>query len=252
MRTKSAYRVKAYRDGGRVLADDVIPTPLKVPSDAPRSDGGVVGEASASQGDDASVAFVGQIDALHRAEEAQRLRSKSPPPQSPRSAKLEQLRREGLSEKAISFFAANPDILDTPQLADQAARAARDEGHEVDSPGFFQAVKSNYHRITEQSEPEPSEALEIALKYTGGANGGVSLRDTANLERDQFHRSAAMVSAPVSREVPSSSGSREDRGPTRITLSVAEREHARLSGTSELDYARGKLELERRKRDGEI
>ena len=81
---------------------------------------------------------------------------------------------------------------------------------------------------------------------------GVSLRDTANLERDQFHRSAAMVSAPVSREVPSSSGSREDRGPTRITLSVAEREHARLSGTSELDYARGKLELERRKRDGEI
>jgi len=70
------------------------------------------------------------------------------------------------------------------------------------------------------------------------------------LQRDQFNRSAAMVSAPVSREVPTSV--REERISTRVTLSVAEQAVARSMGISDVDYARGKLDLERRKRAGEI
>ena len=80
-----------------------------------------------------------------------------------RSQRLEQLRREGLSEAAVAFLAQNPPIVDTPQIADQAARAARNESHEPDTEVFF-AVKSNFERITapaEDDEPRNS-ALEMA------------------------------------------------------------------------------------------
>ena len=243
-RLKSAYRPKAYRDGGAVVKDEVIAV-----ADVPTGDtGGVVDDGDEVDG--ASSAFKAQIENLLRAEEASKQRAQASPQQPTRAERLNKLRQGGLSEAAVSFLGSNHEIMDYPHLADQAARIARDEGYLPDTEAFFQAVKSNFRAITTPPPPASSVALEAAEKYSGGGASMPSLHDEASLDRNKFNRAAAMVSAPVSREVPSSS--REDRVSSRVTLSLAEKEHARLAGVTETAYAQGKLELERRKRAGEI
>ena len=64
------------------------------------------------------------------------------------------------------------------------------------------------------------------------------------LERHESNRRAALVSAPVSREVPTSI--REDRS-GRLTLSVEQREAARISGLTDVEYARNVLRLREEK-----
>jgi hypothetical protein len=236
MRTKSAYR--KFRDGGAVRTEPA--EPIDVPTDA-------------NSADDASLAFQEQIGKLRDAEEMQRQRAQAAP-QPTRAERLNKLRQEGLSEAAVSFLGANHEIMDYPHLADQAARIARDEGYLPDTEAFFQAVKSNFRHITTPPKAEPSEALETAQKYSGAAPMP-SLHDKASLERSRQQRAAAILSAPVSREGSVSwSGRREssDDRPDRVRLSVLEKEIARSAGISEVDYARGKLDLERRKRSGEF
>jgi hypothetical protein len=60
--------------------------------------------------------------------------------------------------------------------------------------------------------------------------------------------SPAMVSAPVSREIPSAGGF---RSPSRITLTAEQREAARMSGVSEAEYARQLLRLRELQASGE-
>ena len=187
-RLKSAYRPKKYKDGGAVLAEDIVA--------APRSEPMAVPDAT----DDASAVFQQQINNLRRAEETQRQKSAAPPPPPPsphRAAMMEKFRGEGLSESAVEFLADNEAIVRNPQLADQAAAAARNEGHEPDTPGFFQSVKSHFNELQQHDDLSPY--LETAAKYVG-ANADVSLKEAADLERDVFNRSARIVSAPVSRE----------------------------------------------------
>jgi len=58
-----------------------------------------------------------------------------------------------------------------------------------------------------------------------------------------------MVSAPVSREVPTSTTGR--RAPAKITLTPTEVEHARVSGVSVEEYAKQKLRLAAVRASGE-
>lgn len=60
-----------------------------------------------------------------------------------------------------------------------------------------------------------------------------SFRETVEVRQPVSER---FVSAPVSREAMSWSGRREDR-PGSITLSIAQREAAKIAGISEVDYA---------------
>jgi hypothetical protein len=57
-----------------------------------------------------------------------------------------------------------------------------------------------------------------------------------------------IVSAPVSREVPTASGRRFDG---KVTLTPIEIEHARAAGVSDVEYARQKLKLQAMKEAGE-
>ena len=59
-------------------------------------------------------------------------------------------------------------------------------------------------------------------------------------------RASNYVSAPVSREVPTSAGVRQSR--SEVTLSREERDFARQIGISETEYARGKMRLPEYKR----
>lgn len=58
---------------------------------------------------------------------------------------------------------------------------------------------------------------------------------------------ASHMSAPVSREATSSTSGRPT-SPTRVTLTPAEREIARSMGVSDVNYAKGKLQLEANKK----
>jgi len=60
---------------------------------------------------------------------------------------------------------------------------------------------------------------------------------------------AAAMSAPVSREVPSATGTKASS--TRVTLTADEKEMARLSGITDTEYAKQKLKLQAEKANGQ-
>jgi hypothetical protein len=130
-------------------------------------------------------------------------------------------------------------MIDHDQLLAYASQQAHADGIKADTDDFRRAVKSNFdtalRHLTAQVEhetprffapPQPKPASEPAT------------------------RSAAMVSAPVSREIPS--GNRDLSLPTRVSLSVEERQIAAASGISDQEYARNKIIMLRKQRSGEI
>jgi hypothetical protein len=94
-----------------------------------------------------------------------------------------------------------------------------DEGHQSFSEGYF-------------------ESLETHL--------GMREKPKKKDEEDQEER--PIVSAPVSRETPSMSTGKPTS--TRVTLTPAQRAAARDAGISEIEYAKGVIELENRKKSG--
>lgn len=67
-------------------------------------------------------------------------------------------------------------------------------------------------------------------------------------ERRENQQRASMMSAPVSREVPSGGGGQ--RPSTRITLTPAQKEAAKMSGLSEADYAKNLIKMNEMKANG--
>lgn len=67
-------------------------------------------------------------------------------------------------------------------------------------------------------------------------------------ENRETQQRASMMSAPVSREVPSSGGQRPSA--TRVTLTREEKEYAKIAGISEVDYAKNKQKLAEMKSQG--
>lgn len=94
------------------------------------------------------------------------------------------------------------------------------EKHAQDSDGYFNFIEERlgYRKPVVQGDPEP-----------------------------ETHRSMPM-SAPVTRESPSISTGRAT--PTRVELTAAQREAARISGVDDVTYARNFLRLQALKKDG--
>lgn len=91
-----------------------------------------------------------------------------------------------------------------------------DEGHEAFSPQYFDSMESH-----------------LGLKQAAG----------------QPQRSPP-VSAPPTRDVPSARDGQSR--PSRITLTPAQREHAKLAGIDEVTYAKGVQEMENRRKNGNL
>lgn len=99
-----------------------------------------------------------------------------------------------------------------------------DEGHEAYSPSYFEVL-------------EQKLGLRAAPKQ---------VQEEDDYVEEPTQRRAS-VSAPPSREVPSSSGVRTN---DRVVLTQAEKEAAKISGISEKEYAAQKLNLMKAKREG--
>jgi len=124
----------------------------------------------------------------------------------------------------LPYFNNFYDHLD---IGHQAMRAVEAQGIEHGTPAFHQAVKRNFesrmHPTPEMPEPEQ---VELPAR-------------------------ASMVSAPVSRDTVAT-GSYNSYGDRlgRVTLSVAQKEAARISGISDREYAEQLLRLREEKANG--
>jgi hypothetical protein len=193
---------KRFQTGGAVLAD-TPPVPPVAIIDVDRND---------NDGDDASLAFQKQIEALKESERIQQQRAAQ-------AAQVDQIIRQ------------NPSMLKHPDLVTRAEREALQSGH---APPYSSAFHDEVRNIFEEhlnQRLNPSPAPEFFEPLPEASSRG------------------AMVSAPVSRDsIPSSNYGERRSGSVR--LSPQQKEAAAFAGVSEADYARGILELEERKRSG--
>jgi hypothetical protein len=226
-RLKTHY--KKYATGGAV--------DLKVPADEPSGD--------------ASAAFQKQIDALRRAEHF---------------AEVARQPQHGLTQRQQAFLDSNPEMLDEPERLGKAILSAHQQGFEPDSHEFHAAVAANWR----------NHHLEVAARNTADLHHPPGtpehkqetdavldklISDVNNKPEPEFYKPkptpersrSAMYSAPVSREgtmATRGSGDYDGSNPSKIKLSAEEKSICKAIGQSEVDYARGKIELARRKSEG--
>jgi hypothetical protein len=137
----------------------------------------------------------------------------------------QQIDAMNISYPQKQWFKRHPDV-----LQDDYKRTKVGMAH-------YEAIN---HGLTQDS-PDYFDAVDVYMGY----------KQPPKVEEEDDDVPAPLpqsVSAPVSREAPSAATGRPTT--TRITLTAAQREAARDAGVDEITYARGLLELERRKQIG--
>ena len=156
-------------------------------------------------------------------ERAQRSERQQNQPPATVDAYIDQMQ---VSWQQKEWFRRHPDVLSDQRKwanVQWAHYQAMDKGLPPNSPEYFDAVDMAMgYKQPPKSEPEEDDEPPAPQPQ--------------------------MVAAPVSRESVSASTGRPTT--TRITLTAAQREAARDAGVDEITYARGLLELERRKQAG--
>lgn len=240
MRLKSAYREKAANipsyefhapnipivkhDGVEAEPDAVITAEL------PDSDAADEYSRTVAQADDAALALKRQIAALQQSEQIQRQhQAQAQRPISPEE-KLASWKSAGMPPGEEEFLRNNIDLVANDRLtAVAAAEASR--LHQRGTEAYMRAVRKNFDRLMAQGAAQPTPQFFAVPPAPEPPGPG------------------AYVSAPVSRETPT--GAYREPSPSQVRLSAEERQIARASGISEVEYARNRLRLEREKRTGQ-
>jgi hypothetical protein len=263
MRTKSKYRqqYRQFKDGGRVDLSGQTELPVEPPIDHPTETVSAAPPAPAvdsqpeppapqpeqARQDDATLALKKQIDGLRQSAELQRQQAAQaamPPQAISREQRLEAWRAHGLSDAELQFFQNHPAMLDHPELTNFAVHKAREAGFERGSEGIFATVEkifnANLAHLQEQAQPamEPTTPTPNFFRPPPGP----PVRSAPN--------PSSIVSAPVSRNIPSS-GSGRRHTPGKVTLTPSEVEAAKIANISLDEYARQKIEYERQREAGE-
>jgi len=216
-------------------------------NDAPTSPTAAVG-AAAPVAEIERSPLQDQLDATRNAEAATR--------EHARRAEIEQIRTylksHGASEAKIDFLIAHPAYLD-PRVGMsvwEAHQRALADGVKDDSPEMFAAI------VRDVSERKAAHiAAQIAADVPSPAAAAPPPPPAPEPVREPLPAAAAAlpprsagpaVSAPVSRDPPSYGGGRF-KSVGRVELTPSQREHARIAGISDTEYAANVLELERRK-----
>ncbi len=176
----------------------------------------------AAKADEAALALKRQIEALRQSEAVQRQAA-------PREQLLHKWRSEGMGQTEEHFLRANPGMIDNPQLTVLAANEAA-QHHQRGTEAHRNATREIFHRhLTPAAQPTPA-FFEPPPPPAPPVQ-------------------SAMYSAPVSRSVPS--GGYREPSPSSVRLTHEEQETARMSGISDIEYAKNKLRMEREKASGE-
>jgi hypothetical protein len=165
-----------------------------------------------------------QLDRWESAKEEVETRKKAPPPQQQPQHALgsdAEINSWNVPERGRTWAKEHRDWVTEPAKRDKMARFTAylvQSGVSMESDEFYSRLEAEIGIKKPDAQPEPKP------------------------ER------TPIVSAPVSREVPSASGQRAGNGKT--TLSAAEKEAAKMSGVTEVEYARQKIKLAQMRADG--
>ena len=235
-RLKFKYR-QEFKDGGRVDLPSQNELPIEEPNETvsapPEAPAPTLDEPpalpespqpeplnSAQQGADATLALQKQIDELKKSEEVQR-----------QQAAIVQL----ANERRQAWLAQTPGAKDHIPALGHIHRAALDGGLVDTSPEYFQFMESQLAALQAQ-QPEVNPVMRPTPKFFQPPPPPAEPKP------------ANIVSAPVSRSVPTSDG-RRPRG--RVTLSREEQEAARMSGLTLEEYAMQKRKYQDMRESGE-
>jgi len=173
--------------------------------------------------DDATGALKKQIDALNQARTMQE------------QAVIAQL---AANERRQAWLEATPGAKENREALGHIHRAAIDAGLVDTSPEYFQFLESQLAALH-----APSPAADLAKELERRA-----AQPAPEPAPAKARPMGARVSAPVSRDIPTSTGR---RAPGKITLTPTEVEHARVSGISVEEYAKQKMRLAAVRASGE-
>ncbi len=247
MAVKSAYREKNVNKSPQVV-EEAAREPETAQSDIPQTTVNVEEtKPNTDKAADAEDSLLQQMQELRRANEFQFQQAQKfqavqglQQPTTTREQKLAYWKTLGISEKEEQFLKDNPEMIDLSPLANIAANQAMAAGHQRDTDDYFQATKEIFARLIEQQQQQaaPQAATETPAFFTPRPSKPAP-------------SPGPLVSAPVSREVPTSDRApRLETDPRRVTLSPEEMEIARNSGITAAEYARQKVRLAQEKASG--
>jgi hypothetical protein len=259
--SKRKYKVAKYRDGGRVLGNDIesLTADASIERDAevqqppamePTAEKSAVATRTGSSEDDNVMQKV--LQAAQRAEQLQRQAAE------PRSEIDRQIDAWPISDQKKSFLRAHPNLLH-PAIAPSMKRhyeAALAAGYSDDTPAVEKYILDNVAREIEHRQQlvnaKPAERETVIEPDSPPAPAAPQPEPAAPAAR----RSVQM-SAPVSRSIPSTASGLQNSTAWN-TLSAEERQIAHHSFTApdmsnaqkELLYLRQRQKLQKMKADG--
>jgi hypothetical protein len=192
---------------------------------------------------DASNALAAQIAALKRSGELQRQRQEAAAmaargqPMS-RTQKLDLWETQGMPKEERAWFEKHPELIDRPDVTAAAALEAERQGHQRGSKAHRKATRNIFHQIIGgkgSTQPTPQFFQPPAVEPN---------------EPDEV--SEAIFSASISRETPTAAGVYREPLPSSVRLSIEEKQIAKNSGISEVEYARQKLRMLKAQETGEL
>jgi hypothetical protein len=249
MRTKSAYREAKSENIPSPAEAVVAPTPEAVVAVAVQPEPQPV-----SQPDETALALQRQIDALARSEALQRqqaehmarLQQQQLQQPATREQKLDAWKNLGMPADESKFLEDHPVMIDCAALTAVSAREAEAQGHARGSVEFLNAVKSNFDRHLADVQAQQQQPTESVMQETPKFFAPPAAPKPAQ------PRGPIVAAPPSRREIPSGARPEFEQNPRYVNLSVEEKSMAASLGQSEIDYARGKLEVMRRKANGDL
>jgi hypothetical protein len=244
MGTKTRYREP--KELAEKIAETIPPSGKIDINSEPAADAVVVhhepGETvvdEALKPDEATVRLQKQIEDLKKSEELQRTARMMPQRPPSREEKLAAWRAQGMSAEDERTLSERPEMIDYPRLTAIAAHEAAQQ-HERGTDSHRQATRQIFdeHLARLQAQDTATATAQPAPEFFRPPPTPLPAEPSR----------ASFVSAPVSREVPTGSGSRSNR---QIRLTAEEREAAKMAGITEVEYAKQKQKFtEARENEG--
>lgn len=132
-------------------------------------------------------------------------------------------------------------MLDHLEVTDYAASQALQAGLQPDTDQYRTAVRSNFAQAMKHIQARAQTEVPEPFRPSPPPP-----------PQPRAETRAAMISAPISRQAPSSNGERYELTPSKINLTADEKAIADASGLSHVEYARQKLRLLKAKKEGTI
>jgi hypothetical protein len=242
-RLKTAYRNSVETSAPSVPVDDEPPQPSETTrveftngADKTEPSVAIVSADEYPQPDEATLALQKALADLRESERLQRMAQQHAQRPMTREEKLELWKGQGMDDHEAEFLRGHPELIDRPEITQQAAAAALHAGLQRGTHDFNNAVKLNFDTMMGRVEAQATPAATPAF-FQPPPSPAPERPDPASV-----------YSAPPSRR---EAGSREPASPRQVKLSPAEQEVARNLGLSDLDYARQKLKLAQAKLAGD-